>query len=410
MSAQQVTIPLEDYRWLTSDAATAFLRRAAEFAGPTTRLVTPLRKELSAERVHLVLEQVELRRRAAAKFQHAGEWFFTRKALEQATDDQVAAYKARRFQIARGETVLDLCCGIGGDLVALGAGEGTGARQAIGIDRDPIVVHLARENFRRTPGCRAQAMLQDAQEIAVDGCRAWHVDPDRRAAGERTTRFEALQPGEALLTAWQRQNPSGGIKLAPATEVPEAWSEIGEREWIGSRGECRQQMLWLGDLASTPGRRSATVVDAPGGPRTIEESPAASLALTQTIGRYLYEPHAAVLAARLSASLAAMHALEGLTPDGGYLTGDQQVHDGLLAAFAVEEVVPFDLRRLKGMLRERGIGRLEIKKRRVADDPEQVRKRLELRGNQQATLLLLPIERRTMAVVAQRVAFPETRA
>ncbi len=106
------------------------------------RLAAELREALSANRVHLILEQVQLREKAREKFPQADRMFFTPLGLQQATDAWIAAYKAGRF--ARGEPVADLCCGIGGDLMALAA---RGPVQ--GVDRDPATAILAEANVRQ---------------------------------------------------------------------------------------------------------------------------------------------------------------------------------------------------------------------------------------------------------------------
>ena len=109
---------LDDYRWLVSADATEWLDLAAvRQAQATVRLAAELRHHLSLARAHLILEQVELRHRAARKFAVAASMFFAHRGLEQATDQFVAAYKASRFSPA--VPVADLCCGIGGDLMAL---------------------------------------------------------------------------------------------------------------------------------------------------------------------------------------------------------------------------------------------------------------------------------------------------
>ena len=108
---------LADYEWLTGPQAAEVLCDLAGGCEPLHAAATRLRRQFSPARVHLLLEQVELRRRAAVKFERAEEMFFTRLGLEQATDLWVAAYKARRF--AGRSPVADLCCGIGGDLLAL---------------------------------------------------------------------------------------------------------------------------------------------------------------------------------------------------------------------------------------------------------------------------------------------------
>ena len=101
-----------------ADAAT-LLTRAGK-SRPTTGGVTP---------------------QTRVKFAAAGRMFFTALGLEQATDEVVAAYKARLFARAVGGEgpVCDLCTGIGGDLMALCT-----VGRAIAWDRDAAIAILRR--------------------------------------------------------------------------------------------------------------------------------------------------------------------------------------------------------------------------------------------------------------------------
>jgi hypothetical protein len=54
----------------------------------------------------------------------------------------------------------------------------------------------------------------------------------------------------------------------------------------------------------------------------------------------------------------------------------------------VLDVMGFNLKRLKAYLRERGVGRLTVKKRGTAVTPEQLRAQLSLKGDAEATLVL----------------------
>jgi hypothetical protein len=366
------------------------------------RLAALLRKDLSAERAHLIIEQTELRQRAKEKFGRASEMFFTRKGYEQATDEGIAKYKAMRAA-ALARPPADLCCGIGGDLLALGALAAQRGEQALGVDLDSITAHLAAVNCERLLGCSAAKIeVRDANKMSFDSYGLIHLDPDRRADGARHTRFDDLAPGGDLLERYAGR--SIAMKLAPATEVPESWSNICEREWIGSGRECKQQVLWLGGAARTVGRRCATVVDERGIGSMVIEDPHARLEMSEAVERYIYEPHAAVLAAGLAASLASLRGgLSALTADGGYLTGPEAVTSPTNAVFEVEAVLPFDMKQLKAALREREIGQLEIKKRGVSDDPSQLRKRLELRGENAATLIIARGQTRAFAAIVKRV-------
>jgi hypothetical protein len=66
--------------------------------------------------------------------------------------------------------------------------------------------------------------------------------------------------------------------------------------------------------------------------------------------------------------------------------------------------MPFHERQLRQWLRERGIGRLEIKKRGVPIDPERLRYQMQLDGPNEATVLLARILGRITAILARRVA------
>ena len=66
------------------------------------------------------MTMAELRVGATEKFgEAASRMYFTKDGLEQSTRAEVAAHRAARVALAGPSSVLDLGCGIGGDLVAL---------------------------------------------------------------------------------------------------------------------------------------------------------------------------------------------------------------------------------------------------------------------------------------------------
>ncbi len=78
--------------------------------------------------------------------------------------------------------------------------------------------------------------------------------------------------------------------------------------------------------------------------------------------------------------------------------------DPALACCEVEEILPLDLRQIAGYLRERNIGRLEIKKRGVEHDPATVRKQLHLAGDERLHLFLTKLNGKHVAIVARRMS------
>jgi len=407
-SSQQPAAGLESVQWLLSPAAEAALRLAADDSLSPRQRQDRLRARLSVEQVRLVCEQASLRLRAREKFSLADRMFFTSQGLQQATDQYVAQHKARRFaDLGR---VFDLCTGIGGDLQALARGN----REVAGYDRDPATALVAQSNatlvLANACGAaspRVTVHSRDVRMLPLDDCDAWHIDPDRRPSGRRTTQVDLHEPSAAEMGVLLARNSNAAIKLAPAARWPEDWTSRAELEWIGRARQCRQLVGWFGRLAVRPATRRATILDPAGNClRTVLDPPdsADSPVPLGAIDAYLFEPDPTVIAARLTESLAIEHQLRPIATGAIYLTGPRPIDDAALACFEVLETLLFRLKPLKGLLRARGIGQLEIKKRGVEHDPETLRRQLQLRGDHAATLFVTRLEKRVVAVLAQRRA------
>jgi hypothetical protein len=200
------------------------------------------------------------------------------------------------------------------------------------------------------------------------------------------------------------ESSDAAIKLAPATEVPRHWQRSAELQWLESRGECRQQVAWFGNLARNPGRRSATLILPDDRTRTIVGTSDDSPPTTATIGRYLYEPAVAVLAANLTSELCRQHNLAAFGAGIAYLTGDSSIDDLALTAFEILDMLPFDRKQLRAYCRERGIGRLEIKKRGVELDPAKLRQEIIVAGDNSATFLIAPYEQKVRVFCTRRIS------
>jgi hypothetical protein len=430
---------LDDYIWLISQDADPWLVDLARDQRPVHQQLARLRKRLTKARAQLVVQQVALRRRAVCKFGPWGErMFFTDIGLQQATDRWLAAYKAGRFP--QSVTVHDLCCGIGGDLQGL-ASRGIPARsqvpmthqlgcQTIGWDLCEQQVLLAEANLRVIPKQarehRTVTRTGDVETLQLPPGVMWHIDPDRRPQQRRSTQMEYHRPGPALVARLLASHPDGAIKLAPACQVPMNWSESAELEWISRDRECRQLVVWFGNLANGAGQRRATTLsrrptlssalteqevgNPPRDPLAIHSfvghslvgQADRSLPIAQTLGLYLFDPDPAVLAANLLGELAHQQGLLALVPGGAYLTADHPASDPLLACFEVLEQFPLRIKPLAKFLAACDIGRLEIKKRGIHLDPTVLRKQLRLRGTRSATLLLTRLGQREIAILAQR--------
>jgi len=396
---------IEDYAWLTGPEAAPWLAEFAESDESALRLLERLRKVLGVERSRLIVDQIALRRRAIGKFGTlAKRMFFTDLGLQQSTDLWIARYKAMR--LCRETRAVDYCCGIGGDLLALAE-----QTSVVGWDRSPEISCLARANLRAVD-CAGNAEVQvgDVENERPHADEVWHLDPDRRADGRRSTQVQWHSPGPEVVDHWLKEAPQGILKLAPAASVPERWQREAELEWITRDRECRQLIVWFGPLATAAGQRRATVLKSPtdndnttqmvahsflGDPRILAP-------LASSLQEYVYEADPAARASGLSGALAARCELAALAPGAAYFTSEQPVDHPLLARFEVIDHLPFRVGPLKNHLQSLGIGRLEIKKRGVKVDPEPLRKQLKLRGSGSATLLIGKLGLQEIAILAKR--------
>jgi len=390
--------------FLLSAAGRALLSElAAQPVNDATRLAhtTRLRKTYPPDVAAAALELTLLRDKARAKFTHAGEMFFTRQALEQASAQIVAQHRAPRF--ARYPFVADLCCGIGGDALALAA-----HADVLAIDSDLCRLRMAAANARvYGVGDRLRVLCADAAALPLlAGLPGW-ADPARRRDGRRVFAPESYRPPLAALLRWAKASPGAGIKLAPGIDYAALDALLAgaphEIEIISVQRQAREAVLWLGELVTAA--RRATLL--PGG-HTLTSRPLAERVPLTPPGRYLYEPDAAVIRAHLVEHLAQDLGATKLDDQIAYLTADTLVETPFATAYRVDEVMPFNLKRLNRRLRALDIGELIIKKRGFAVDPEQFRRRLDYGGGQrQVVLVLTRVQEQPLALLCRSAAASE---
>ncbi|WP_433329263.1 THUMP-like domain-containing protein [Spirillospora sp. CA-294931] len=372
---------LQAFRGLLTEDGQAVLAEAA--AGDVTEngllaTASRLRGRHPAELVSAALTQVRLRERGRAKFgQDAALMYFTPAGLEQSTRAEVAAHRARRF-LASGESsgnvhrVLELGCGIGADLIAR-------ARAGLpgdGVELDPLTAEVARANAAALGVDGLAAVREgDATEADPSGYDAVFADPGRRTARGRVFDPRSYEPPLDTVLDLAGHVPGACVKVAPG--IPhEAVPEGAEAEWISVGGDVKEAALWLGALAGTE-RRRATLLPS-GGEAGVTLTPKEGLGDpdVREWGAYLYEPDGAVIRAHLVAEVADLVGGGLADPRIAYVTGDVLRPTPFAAAYAIDEVMPFSVKRLKRELRRREIGILTIKKRGSAIDVDRLRRDL----------------------------------
>jgi len=369
---------LDAFRWLLTDDGQRLLERATALAGADElHTQEELRRTADAEHVAAAVTQVVLRERATAKFgADAHRMYFTPDGLEQATRARVAAHRAARLTAFETKTMIDLGCGIGGDLLAASRAGLTCAA----IDLDPLRVAVAEANLAalNLPGAVGVA---DATRVDISPFDVAFADPARRSDRGRTFRVDDWTPPWTFVETLFAGDAC--VKVAPG--IPHSLVPDGvEAEWVSDHGEVKEAALWSGSLASAA--RRATVIGE-GGLATLteEDDPGAEV---RAVGEFVYEPDGAVIRAGLVTAVAA-GVQGGLVDDHiAYVTSDASFRTPFARGYQVLEHLPYREKQLRAALRERNVGRLTIKKRGVDIVPEQLRRRLALSGEEEATIVL----------------------
>ena len=333
--------------------------------------------EIPREYLAASMELALARERGKVKFSRAEEMFFTREALEQASDERVAAHRAERF---RGlGSVCDACCGIGGDAIALGKV----VNHLTCVDLDPARLLFCGENLR-VHGITARLVQTDILEMKnLEEFDALFIDPSRRPGGKRTLDVFAMEPPLDRVEKLLSSVPMGAVKL-PLSVRDDDVVISHELEWVSLEDGLKEATLWSGDL-----RQSATAVtllhrnvtlrdtDLPLGEPEIEEP-----------GMYIFEPDPALIRSGLLGRKAAALGMRLLDPEIAYTTSDEPVRDPFFTVYRILRDFLFSLKRLNSELNTMNVGRVTVKKRGFPMLPEEVMRKLKLKGNDSAIVVL----------------------
>ena len=365
------------------------LQIVAAAAGNELALQKQLRREYSDRLVRAAFALCDLRRRAAAKFSRADQMWFDRQGLEQATSEPVARHKARRF---RG-SAFDLCCGIGGDAVAL-------AEQCtvVAVDSNPLACLRTLWNAEACGVApRASVRCDDATRVALDGALV-HIDPDRRAKSHlRSVRVEDYVPDLEFLRELCRTARGGAIKLSPAANFGGKFSDV-EIELVSLEGECKEATIWFGELRGETSWRATVLPSA----ETLAGEPLADSAQVSPPLRYVYDPDPAVVRAGLVDALGVKLGLARLDSAEEYLTGDEIVSSPFVQPFELVAELPNNTTEIRRYFREARFGQVEIKCRHIPIDASEVRRKLPLSGNEPAVLIFARLAGKSRALVCRR--------
>lgn len=386
--------------FLVGEAGRALLDHIATLPGDAPTRVLALRKknELSAELAAGAVEVIDARRRARKRFPGAEQLFWTGDALAQATSPVIARYHAAR--LAPWGTVADLGCGVGVDAIALAQ---AGAR-VVAIERDAARLVFARANAEVCGvGDHIIFICGDVTTLSWQA-DALFWDPSRRTndGDTRVSRHaERYEPPLSFLDLARTLVRAGAVKLSPALPDDVLADLHGSVEFLSDGRECKEACVFFGEAAETDAPACAAVLL----PETLAlaaDNPSTP-PVTAPLGDFIHDPDPAVVRAGALAELGGRLCAARVSSSDAYLSSSMPADPPRLAAsYRVQAAFPYKPKPVGAWLRERGIGRLVVKKRHFNKEPEAVARELRLTGEgREATLILVRTGPNHLAVVCQ---------
>lgn len=414
---------LDTFTWLLTPPGQALLAEAGRLdlgGGAQLASLERLRRLAGPGRAAAAYEIARLRLRAAAKFPGATRMYFTREALEQASGWPVASWRAQRYARlpGAGGSVADLCCGAGGDALALAAA----GLSIAAVDRDALRLAMAAANARALGlDERVRFVQADLEREEPPPSGAIFFDPARRAGGRRVFALADYAPPVALVGRWLPHTPAVGVKVAPGVSDEEL-AAVGapEVEFISLDGELKEAALWYGPLANA-GRRATVLMTDPDAKCNVHhaedtlhgafcitsqtlfhphDEPLPRIDLSEPKG-FLYEPDGAAIRAHLVAVVARQLGAAQLDPQIAYLTADAAAATPFARCWRVVEWLPFGLKRLRARLRALDAGPVTVKKRGSPLDTDALARTLSGPGARPLVVALTQVGGRPAALICE---------
>ena len=358
--------------------------------------IARLRKKYSADQVAAAINLVRARAKAKVKFPDRWEGMMGEaSAVEQASSIWTGRHKAKRFvEYMResgdeGRRVCDLCCGIGGDMIAIAEKWGN----VVGFEMDELRAWMCEVNTGK------EVVVGDVTKQEIEG-EVFHIDPARREAGKRIWKFEDILPSPAYLEELVRKNEAGGIKLAPSVDQGDLPFDC-ELEYVSENGRMVQGIAWTGGLAKH--ERSATMVREEKVVTLTGEASDDLWGYVRDEGRYLFAVDPAVERAKLMGRLADELGVGIVHPQLGLYSGDRVIESDWVRGFEMLEVLPWKEGRVKGWLKERDGGIVEVKTRGKVVNPDVVQPRLSGKGENAFTVFVLRKDKSVVCYITKRL-------
>ncbi len=301
-----------------------------------------------------------------------------RLSMEQCSSEETAQYKA---SLITGETLVDLTGGFGIDCSYMSVGR----VKSTYIERNKELCAIASHNFSLLGLKQIKIINGNSQEILplLPHCNWIFIDPARRSeSGHKVVALGDCEPDVTMLQdTLLEQADNIMIKCSPMLDITAACRslrQVSEVHIVAVNNECKE-LLFI--LSHENKRTRITCVNIIGSTRQqfsyyIDEESRSSIRLSQNIGKYLYEPNAAIQKAGAGSILSSRYNIDKLHPNSQLYTSQEHIPEFPGRRFIVEDVVGFAKKELKALLNN--VEQANITVRNFPENVQTLRKRLKI--------------------------------
>ena len=301
-----------------------------------------------------------------------------RISMEQCSSEPTALYKAA---IAKGDRLADLTGGFGIDCSYMSRG----FREATYIERNAVLCDIARENFALLGLGNINIINGNSEEILHTLPKQdWiFIDPARRALdGRKVVALSDCEPDvTALESLLLEKADKVMVKCSPMLDITAATRQLSSIETvhiIAVNNECKELLFILGkDNGENTQIKCGNIQkgNCNSFAFTLDEEANSTVTYCNSVGKYLYEPNAAIQKGCCHRTLSHKLQIDKLHPNSQLYTAERLIENFPGRKFIVERVTGFS----KSETRElQALGKANITVRNFPESVQTLRKKLKL--------------------------------
>lgn len=323
-----------------------------------------------------IIEWIEASQRGSMKLPTHVEkkCYLTRRALEQASSEAAARYKASQIE---GESLLNLCGGIGVDDWGFSAT----IQQIYSLENDQNLHELSKANCKKLGVENVRRIHADAEEHLASNVETYewiYADPDRRDSGKRLVSLADCSPN--VLALWpiiQKKSKNQLLKLSPLYPLEQLEKELPgvERvEIVAWQNEVKEVLVFCSTQGPFhPMVRKAVSIEA-SGIRSFQGIPEKGTTSECGLSGFFYEVHPTIAKANLGINYALSLGIENLIPNGLFHYAISWIPDYFGRGFEIVFSGAYSKKIFQDYLNQNGVKKANFSCRFFKQSPEELKK------------------------------------